>query len=196
MNDEIALQNLIELDNCFQKFNIQYWITDGTLLGFYRENGFISHDLDTDLGLFMSDFTPECLEYIKSRGFKLKGFFGLIEDGFEIALTRNGVKTDLFFFYNRNHKVYHSAYHKFSSDGYYKIDYEYEPFSIVRNTFMKNDFNMPNNIEKYVKTKYGEEWSIPIKNWDYAYSPLNHVKTDIKVLTQSSKRSFDIWINQ
>ena len=30
------------------------WLDFGTLLGYYRENDFISHDLDMDFGIFLS----------------------------------------------------------------------------------------------------------------------------------------------
>ena len=36
--------------------NYDIWLDFGTLLGYYRENDFISHDLDMDFGIIISDY--------------------------------------------------------------------------------------------------------------------------------------------
>ena len=36
--------------------NYDVWLDFGTLLGYYRENDFISHDLDMDFGIIINDY--------------------------------------------------------------------------------------------------------------------------------------------
>ena len=36
--------------------NYDIWLDFGTLLGYYRENDFISHDLDMDFGIIIPDY--------------------------------------------------------------------------------------------------------------------------------------------
>ena len=47
------------------------WLDFGTLLGYYRENDFISHDLDMDFGIIIPDYQRfvEDEQYLLERGF-------------------------------------------------------------------------------------------------------------------------------
>ena len=53
---KILLDNLEKTIKIFEKHNIQYWCTSGTLLGVIREGKIIEYDDDIDLGLFKDDF--------------------------------------------------------------------------------------------------------------------------------------------
>ncbi len=129
MNKEIALNNLVEISKILEKYKVKYWLTDGTLLGLYRENNFISYDKDTDIGVDFETFNIECFLELKNN-FKIQHIFGYVEDCFEIALNKDGVKTDLFFFYKNNDKYYHSAFSEWRTDSYRRIDYQYDFFYV------------------------------------------------------------------
>ncbi len=101
MNKEIALSNLIEIRDQLKKNDCNFWIQDGTLLGYYRHNDFICHDMDTDLGIMMNSFSPKTLIEILKLNFEIQHVFGYVEDSLEICLIKNNVKTDLFFHYPR-----------------------------------------------------------------------------------------------
>ena len=49
---KILMDNLEKTIKVFNKHNIQYWATAGTLLGSIRDKKIIEHDDDIDLGLF------------------------------------------------------------------------------------------------------------------------------------------------
>jgi fukutin len=191
MNKSTALNNLIDLSNILEKFQVKFWIQDGTLLGYYRHNDFISHDTDTDLGIDFSSFNPKCLLEILNMGFSIKHIFGYIEDSLEIALERNGVKTDLFFHYIIGNNQYHCAF----LNDIIRIDYIYKKFNTKQIEFLNHKFPAPENELDYIKTKYGDCWIIPDKKWHWAYSPRNHKKTDIIIDKNISIQKFNKWIN-
>jgi glycerol-3-phosphate cytidylyltransferase len=188
---EFAIENLRLLDGILRSTNTPYWLTDGTLLGYYRDRDIISHDTDTDIGMMFKDFTPSTLRKIQQAGFEIYHVFGYPEDSFEISLIRRGVKTDLFFFYDRGKdKIYHSAFVK----GTQRIDYEYKKIKLQDIDFLNTKFSAPKDILSYVTTKYGKEWRTPVKDWDWAYSPANHVKTNITIDSNIQKTKYQQWL--
>jgi glycerol-3-phosphate cytidylyltransferase len=187
---EFAVENLVLIDKVLRETGTPYWLTDGTLLGYYRENNLIGHDTDTDIGIMFKDFKPTTLRRLQQQGFEIYHTFGYPENSFEIALTRKGIKTDLFFFYERGDKLYHSAFLK----GKQRIDYEYDRFDLQDIDFLGHKFSAPSNILKYVTTKYGPGWQTPIQDWDWAYSPANHVRTDIVIDPATQKQKFESWV--
>lgn len=168
MNKDSALENLKILDEIFRKMGKEYWVSCGTLLGFYRDGDFIGYDKDTDLCVNINSLDKNLLEEFKNKGFKIVRVFGRHHDGFEIALSRIGVKTDLFFFYKNDDKWYHSAYKNGK-----KFDFVYDPFGLKETVFKGHSFMTPENIEHYLSQKYGEDWRVPKKKWYYWSSPKN-----------------------
>ena len=168
MKKEIALKNIIDLNNIFKKNKAPCWIQDGTLLGYFREKDFISHDLDTDMGMMIDDFSNKILEDSVEAGFRYI-FLGYPESCLQITFSRFDVRTDVFFFYNMGRFVYHSA---FSENN--RIDYRYERFNLKEVSFLGNIFLAPSDELKFIVAKYGNGWQFPDVEWNYAYSPKNH----------------------
>lgn len=192
MDKEKALKNLIDLDKIFRSESVDYWLQDGTLLGLYRDGDFIDHDQDTDIGINYKTFKPVVLDKIISNGFSVERAFGYIENSFELALKRDGVKTDLFFHYNNGDKQYHSAFIYFTK----RIDYEYKKFKTKEVSFLDHNFMVPEDELEYIKTKYGESWQDPEPNWDWAFSPKNHKKTDITIDPKLASEKFINWLKK
>lgn len=55
-HQEIALQILIYLDQICRKYNLKYFVSDGTLLGTIRHQGFIPWDDDIDVWMPRDDY--------------------------------------------------------------------------------------------------------------------------------------------
>lgn len=194
MNKQIALSNIIEITDSLKENGVTHWLTDGTLLGYYRDGDFISHDTDTDIGAMCSTFNKSAFDSILAKGFRLMHVFGDPDNSLELAFGKNGVKTDLFFFYEKDNKLQHSAFNLFTSDGYHRIDYSYDKFETIEINFLGNKFNAPDDVLKFILTKYGEDWKTPIKNWSYATSPKNAFNTGIFLNRSECNRKFNEWI--
>lgn len=194
MNKKIALSNLLEITDSLRKYNVTHWITDGTLLGYYREGDFITHDTDTDIGVMYSTFSKSALDSILSKGFKLVHIFGEPNNSLELAFTKSGVKTDIFFFYEKGDKLYHSAFTDLSHRGYTRIDYSYNKFGVSEVDFLGYKFYAPDNIIDFIVTKYGENWKTPIIKWNWATSPKNAVNTGIYLYRAECEKKFKEWI--
>ena len=96
-----ALDLLESFDKCMVDNNIDYTLIFGTLLGAIREHGFIGHDLDIDVALFIEDRSEKLAEVLNSAGFRLKHRFS-IDDGTlgceESYMYKNtGVSIDIFY---------------------------------------------------------------------------------------------------
>jgi glycosyltransferase involved in cell wall biosynthesis len=191
LSSKNALINLLALKEIFQKHEIEFWLADGTLLGAVRENNFIKHDTDTDLGVLFTSFKPEVLKDILKEGFRILKVFGAYEDGFELAVYRNGVKTDLFFYYcggeKYPNKIYHSAYADFTKNDALKYDFVYDKFQVSEITFLDQKFPAPDNPLKFLETKYGSDWMKPKPNWSYYKDPKNAIKTNTRIKTKTSE---------
>ena len=61
MSREAALQVLIDVTDVLDEYGCTNWLSDGTLLGAIRENDFIAHDYDIDVGVLASEFNPESI---------------------------------------------------------------------------------------------------------------------------------------
>lgn len=182
IDPEIALDNLLLAKKLLDSRNMPFWLTDGTLLGYYRDNGFIEHDEDIDLGCFITDFDENILFDFLDNGFRIDSIYGNRNTGLELSFMRKNMKLDIFFFYKENDRLWHGAWIRTKIDGARKdnlIRYYYDSFELKEASFYGIKINIPENTEKYVIAKYGKNWKQPVKEWDWAYDPSNSVKTDI-----------------
>ena len=195
MNKAVARSNLIDIGSVFDKCGIDYFLQDGTLLGLYRDGKIFDHDRDTDIGVLHNTFNPEVFKHLYSHGFKLARSFGYVHNSLEVGVTRNGVKTDLFFHYVRDDdKQYHCAFG--GAPAYnLRIDYVYDIFDTKRVDYLGHNFSVPVDELKFIQTKYGKDWQTPVKEWDWAHGPKNHIQTDIVIDRTESLRQFNNWLN-
>tara|TARA_R110000772_G_scaffold144512_3_gene254318 strand:+ start:922 stop:1515 length:594 start_codon:yes stop_codon:yes gene_type:complete len=194
MNKINALNNLVDITNILKEHSAVHWIQNGTLLGFYRDGDFISHDTDTDIGVVFSTFTPEALKQLRINGFSVSQFYGYITDSFEIALVRDGIKTDLFFYYENKDSFYHCVFSHFQSNISLRHDYEYEKFGVKIKNYLGHDFFVPEDELKYIVATYGTEWKTPQKQWSWYTSPFCIKHTNIWVNKDTSTEMFANWI--
>ena len=86
MDDSAAFEILARTTRVLDGLGLRWWLTDGTLLGFVRERGFIGHDIDVDLGLPASAYSPELEAALEAAGLELYGRYGTPEDGLELTV--------------------------------------------------------------------------------------------------------------
>lgn len=185
MNKQNAFLTLCDLKKVFDEHKINFWISDGTLLGYYRDKDFISHDPDIDVGIFIEDWDQNILYFLKNSGFNVFYEFGKEECGLEYAVQKRNIKIDLFFFYKylpKRNAYWHAAWmqdDKVDNSLRKMIRICYEPFELQKITFLGVDFLAPDNIEKYIIQKYGKDWKTPKVNWNWTSDPFNSEYVDI-----------------
>lgn len=185
MDKEKALKNLVDAVEVLNFMKLPFWLDAGTCLGAIREKGFIEHDQDIDLGILAESVTtPErlCVLFLHllKRGFRIYHTFGTLEQGFEVALWRDGIKLDIFWFYRQGDDRVHSAWMNGGRNGETdRIDYKYKAVMVEKKRqidFLGHTMPVPYYAEEYLITKYGPDWRIPVKNWNWAEGPRNRVK--------------------
>lgn len=171
MNTAIAARNLVDAARALASCaGARPFLVDGTLLGAVREGGFIAHDRDLDLGVFIEDLRLDSMIRVMRRaGFSHRRTFGSPERGLELAFRRDGIKLDVFFYYLDEAGRFHASWPSATDP----IRYDYWPFGLERLSFLGHDFLAPEDPERFLETKYGEGWRTPVVDWDWRWGPRN-----------------------
>jgi lipopolysaccharide cholinephosphotransferase len=151
INKEIARDNLLIFRNIFKNHELKFFLLYGTVLGAIRENDFIAHDTDTDVGIFEED-----------RHLFLNAIPILLKNGFKIIRTKE--PDDLVTFMRNDEYIDVGI---FSLNGRY---YKYQDNLIDKKflerldstSFLGFDFYIPSNIEKFLVKNYGSNWMEPL----------------------------------
>ncbi len=156
----------------FKKNNIPAFCAYGTLLGFIRDNGFISYDLDIDMGLLSNeDFSWEKIDKIlKSSGLELKHQFKL-NDGTitERTYYLGDATIDFFLFKISDNEMISYIYEQETYSKKYHVRESRVPLAKKIEYIEKNNIIVPiiSNYEEYLETVYGKNWKIPDPNFKH-----------------------------
>jgi phosphorylcholine metabolism protein LicD len=90
LNEKLAINNLREVKEILDKYNIRYWLDHGSLLGAVREGKIIEGDSDIDLGT-MFESTKQIVSTFPE--FREKGFSVFLDDKY---CTSNGISIHRF----------------------------------------------------------------------------------------------------
>lgn len=157
--------DLTKAKEVLESMGIEFYIVCGTLLGYYREGTFISHDRDMDIAVNVKDYTPKIQAEMERAGFNLLKRFGTEKSGLEMSYYKNS-KLDIFFTYDEKDHTW-LAVHK---DGVV-IKYKY-PKPILRKVNLEGVEVLAPQLE-YVTLQYGEDWLRPDTEWSWSESPKN-----------------------
>ena len=168
------LDSLFEVAN---KCNIPVWIEFGTLLGAYRERGFIKHDFDLDVGMYKEDYTMEFENelyrkgFIKIRSFYIESVSSTEETITEVTFDYKGLQLDIFFNQNDGNSRY--SYYYIEHDrlntknkvyGVVKLKYP-QVKGLSSLTIGKCKYPSPTNVEEILEAYYGKNFMTPIKDY-------------------------------
>ncbi len=181
MNKAAARSLLNDMHEVLKSLELKHFIIDGTLLGAVREGDFIGHDTDIDFGVFAEEWTPATcgalMIELGMRDIKLHHQFGDFDTCFELSFKRDDIKIDLFF-YRRDGdmRIFHAFLHGAADLKRDTITYEY-PAELIENLrpmiFQMRYYPAPADPVRVLETKYGRDWRVPVKQWDWAHGPHN-----------------------
>ena len=155
------------------------WLDFGTLLGFYRENDFINHDLDMDFGIIINDYDDflEKEKYLIKKGFSRTKEFYYKNRLVELSYSYKGLNVD-FIVYRRKADVIESDTIFFMTNALgkptrYEV-YNYRlPFSELEgHNFKAVEIKVPNNAREYLSKLYGEDFEVPNTNYNWKENPI------------------------
>lgn len=176
---QYGLETLVEADKVISASGGKMFLVFGTLLGAYRDHGFIPHDCDIDVGILDIE-KPENLEAkMAASGFRrvrqlyIKESGRVIEDRFE----RKGVGIDMYYLFSDGR--YDGLYYAYltyrhetkdwreanASDGFPTIIKAHEPTSFSRTDFLGHQFYIPDKAEAWLRYLYGDGFMTPDPSW-------------------------------
>lgn len=172
---KFAPELLILFDKILNEAGCNYWLMFGTLLGAIRENNFIQHDFDLDIGVFKDDFTEEVSLLLKKYGFEKQREI-LIDGGKvgkEETYVYKNVSIDIFFFEKNDNgnDIYCYDFIKPSNMKNLKQN-EFIPRKItlpfdglMEYSFKGCKVKIPQNYDRLLAAHYGSDYMIPNPKW-------------------------------
>lgn len=177
-----GLEVLKKFDSCLTENGFPYTLAFGSMLGAVREHGFIKHDLDMDVAMWIEDRTPRLRDCLKKSGFSLVHELSVDDggSGLEETYICDGVTIDIFYIYPAIDQypytcdfLAHSGSVSFedSMKKYgciiprrvqlpWKKEMTLVPFSGL-------SLPIPTNANEVLSFRYGEDYMIPNPHWHY-----------------------------
>ena len=145
------------------------WLDFGTLLGFYRENDFINHDLDMDFGIIINDYDDflEKEKYLIKKGFSRTKEFYYKNRLVELSYSYKGLNVD-FIVYRRKADVIESDTIFFMTNALGKPT----RYEVEEHNFKAVEIKVPNNAREYLSKLYGEDFEVPNTNYNWKENPI------------------------
>lgn len=182
LNIDNSFENLVCFKNVCDEFEIDYFLAFGTLLGFYRDNNFITYDSDSDIGILDKDRVKlfSALLVLINSGFKIIRFTDNL-----ISISKNNDYIDVYIFKLKkywNKKIW-------NCNGFI---YPFETLESWASIEYKNVvFRTPSNLPILMESLYGKSWKVPIKNKHSKpndYVPPTIIEKIVFVLTKFLER--------
>lgn len=163
-----AATALTDLDRDLDDLGVRPFLISGTLLGCWRESGFISWDKDIDVGFFTDDARPADLE----RAFHCSPRFTVRRLDFNADRLRvrhvNGVMIDIFPHYEEDGLLWHDG----TATRWWNT-----PFKLTSVEFLGQSRLVPDPPDQYLDENYGD-WRVPQPDFDARLDTPNGEVTD------------------
>ncbi|XP_069126209.1 ribitol-5-phosphate transferase FKTN-like [Argopecten irradians] len=165
-----ARQLIAQGKEVFDKLGIRFWISSGTLLGWYRQCDIITHPRYVDFGVWIKDYNPQLIPEMEKAGLPLKHLFGRVNDTFELSFQAGDIKLDLFFFYEESDHMWNGGTDVKNGA---KLKYVFPKFRLCWTTLLNLHVRVPCPTLPYIEANYGKGWATPVKEWSWKDSPTN-----------------------
>lgn len=160
---------MISAKKVLERNKITYWLDGGTLLWAVRDGS--PDETDTDFSIWFEDREriEELKDEFKEEGLDLVATFKNSKLGtVEYAFKKNGKKVDIFLKQVEGEKAYHIATDGESSIFYTQPAYHFDTLDTVE--MGGETWPIPNDVENYLETYYGDTWRTHISDWDWRVS--------------------------
>ena len=173
---------LYRVDDILSQAGIPYWLNYGTLLGAYRDNDFIPHDYDLDIGLMM-EYQEKVKKLMCDNGLTqvFEAHMGGAWDepeAVEYRFEYNGVCIDFNYYFEKECGTVSTYDFVLIKNVNYNsnmgkrnpiiVEGVTSPLSGLRKiVFRGREFAIPDNTEDYLVANYGPSWRVPVKDFDY-----------------------------
>ncbi len=140
-----------------ESIKVNYRITDGTILGLYRQGTFIPHDNDIDVDALDFHSIDLLHEGMKRHGMRL-GRKVIYKKQLQqlVYYNEDQVVFDIVFWHSEGNKIYN-----YSERGYERIQEKQFFENLTYIEYKGRNYPMPSNIEKWLDMRFGQDWRIP-----------------------------------
>lgn len=151
---QILTELFYESNRFLRELEVEYWLNYGTLLGYHRQKGIISHDIDIDFGAREKEAAT-----IFDQRHKLRNGFTLYDStnrhyGPKFYISYKGFDADIYFYKETNE--YLIPYEKTRWKNYRVPIPASSLFPIQAAQFLGQLCYIPCDTESYLKTFYGD----------------------------------------
>lgn len=177
-----GLRVLELFDRCLTDNGFRYSLAFGSMLGAIREHGFIKHDIDIDVAMWIEDYNSSLRGYLENAGFRMTHEL-LVDNGNlgrEETYMKDGVSIDIFYIFPPIDKYPYcclflnvgktkSLEESMKKYGYIIPQRVQLPWNneIIRVPFEGISLPIASDAHKILSYRYGDDYMIPNPHWTY-----------------------------
>ena len=154
-----------------------YWLDHGTLLGQYRSNALIGHDIDLDFGV-KSKKTTNLKKFLSKHNMILTQQTYVNDTIVMEQYSYKGVGFDIFYYQPKEKNIVTyiwlaNDYTIPQKESYRKglgelWEITFSDISTKDISFYKCDFRVPHDTAKYLSEHFGNDFMVPNANWEHS----------------------------
>jgi phosphorylcholine metabolism protein LicD len=163
-------------DKAFNSMGVKAFLSFGTLLGAYRDKGFIAYDPDVDLGVLDANLPENMIEVMAKYGFHLhkQNLIPTTGKVIEDTYIYKGIHLDVFHYFEENDDFYTLVAQLHETKDWKEANdtdgFPCEKVSVIKTDFHRQPFMgievyMPIKTHEWLVDMYSETYMTPIKNW-------------------------------
>ena len=150
LNKDLGYILLDEVHTIFKKYEVPFWLSEGTALGIFRDNDLITHDDDIDIGFHMkyyNKFINNIIPELQKNNYYVNNILNLY------WIEKNNFIIDINILEPNNVSIYK----------FYAPSNDIIPFltEFYQKKWRNKIWNLPK--ENYYEYVYGKDWMIPQK---------------------------------